>query len=156
MSDTTETPEIFRYPPAGRGELWTGEVATLAGVTPMTVTRWARSGRLEAAETVGGNRRYAFHHVRALLASLGRVIPPWLAAVPDPAANPAALRLAALDPGELSNLLSRLGAIEDWFRQDAEVRHADDAADTIREAYAILDDLADTLPAPEADPEAAP
>ncbi len=43
------------------------EVATLFGVDPKTVTRWARAGRLNAIRTLGGHRRYLGSEVRALI-----------------------------------------------------------------------------------------
>lgn len=42
------------------------EVATLFGVDPKTVTRWARAGRLTAVRTLGGHRRYHPGEVEAL------------------------------------------------------------------------------------------
>lgn len=44
------------------------EVASLFGVDPKTVTRWARAGRLTAIRTLGGHRRYVGAEVRALIA----------------------------------------------------------------------------------------
>ena len=44
-----------------------GEVATLAGVDPKTVTRWARTGALPYTTTLGGHRRYRESVVRELL-----------------------------------------------------------------------------------------
>jgi hypothetical protein len=81
MTDATETPEILRQAPAGRVVLWTGEVATLAGVTPMTVTRWADSGKVTASTTAGGNRRFWPPDVVALLRELDRPAPAWLVRV---------------------------------------------------------------------------
>ncbi len=46
------------------------QVAALWGCDPKTVTRWARAGKLTATKTIGGHRRYAESHVRALLAEL--------------------------------------------------------------------------------------
>ena len=43
------------------------EVAAAFHVTPMTVTRWARSGKLPSIRTPGGHRRYIRAQVRALL-----------------------------------------------------------------------------------------
>lgn len=45
------------------------EVATLFGVDPKTVTRWARKGKLEAHLTLGGHRRYMITDIRSLLRS---------------------------------------------------------------------------------------
>lgn len=38
--------------------LTTAEVAAAYRVTPITVYRWARGGRLESIKTPGGHRRY--------------------------------------------------------------------------------------------------
>ena len=43
------------------------QVAELLGVDRTTVTRWARSGKLEALRTLGGHRRFRASVVRALL-----------------------------------------------------------------------------------------
>lgn len=43
------------------------EVATLFRVSPKTVTRWARSGKLTALRTLGGHRRFRASEVRDLL-----------------------------------------------------------------------------------------
>lgn len=42
------------------------EVATLFRVDPKTVTRWARSGRLNSVRTPGGHRRYLYSEVMSL------------------------------------------------------------------------------------------
>lgn len=44
-----------------------GEVAALCRVDPVTVTRWADTGRLLCTRTPGGTRRYFGSQVRALL-----------------------------------------------------------------------------------------
>ena len=41
-----------------------GEVAALFRVDPMTVTRWAKAGKLTAIRTLGGHRRYRENEVR--------------------------------------------------------------------------------------------
>lgn len=66
--------------PARETDLWTGEVATLAGVTKMTIVRWANSGRLPCSRTLGGetnrgDRRFHPYDVAELLMELGRPIP---------------------------------------------------------------------------------
>ncbi len=43
------------------------EVASMFGVDPKTVTRWARAGRITAIRTLGGHRRYVGSEVRALI-----------------------------------------------------------------------------------------
>lgn len=58
MTDQQTAPEL----------LTPQEVANLFGVDPKTVTRWARSGRLNAIRTLGGHRRYLGSEVRALVA----------------------------------------------------------------------------------------
>lgn len=57
---------------AKRGFLSRAEVATLLGVSPSTVTRWARQGRLPAVETLGGHRRYPREAVLRLREHLQR------------------------------------------------------------------------------------
>lgn len=44
-----------------------GEVAALFRVDPKTVTRWAKSGRINAVRTLGGHRRYRRDEVEAAL-----------------------------------------------------------------------------------------
>jgi excisionase family DNA binding protein len=43
------------------------EVATMFRVDPKTVTRWAKSGKLQFIRTLGGHRRYRESEVRAAL-----------------------------------------------------------------------------------------
>ncbi|GMA20838.1 BldC family transcriptional regulator [Arsenicicoccus piscis] len=43
------------------------EVAELFRVDPKTVTRWAKSGKLNSIRTLGGHRRYREAEIRALL-----------------------------------------------------------------------------------------
>ncbi len=49
------------------------EVAALFRVSPKTVTRWARSGRITAIRTLGGHRRFRASEVRAILEGGERV-----------------------------------------------------------------------------------
>jgi excisionase family DNA binding protein len=44
--------------------LSTGEVARLFGVSPSAVTRWARTGVLEAVRTPGGHYRFRANKMR--------------------------------------------------------------------------------------------
>lgn len=44
-----------------------GEVATMFGVDPKTVTRWAASGKLRSVRTLGGHRRFSRDAVNELL-----------------------------------------------------------------------------------------
>ena len=43
------------------------EVARLFRVSPKTVTRWARAGKLTAMKTLGGHRRFRAGEVRSAL-----------------------------------------------------------------------------------------
>ena len=58
---------MAEIPDPGPRPLWTGEVAQLAGVTRMTINRWANAGRLPHVRTLGGNRRYEQADVKKLL-----------------------------------------------------------------------------------------
>lgn len=51
------------------------EVAALFRVSPKTVTRWARSGKLTALRTLGGHRRFRATEVRGLLERVETVTP---------------------------------------------------------------------------------
>jgi excisionase family DNA binding protein len=44
-----------------------GQVAVIFNVDPQTVSRWNRTGRLDAVRTPGGHRRFREDDVRALL-----------------------------------------------------------------------------------------
>lgn len=46
------------------------EVAALFRVSPKTVTRWARAGKLTAMRTLGGHRRFRASEVRELLSRI--------------------------------------------------------------------------------------
>lgn len=57
----------FRSEPDAPGEsafLSRGEVSRLFGVSPSTVTRWARVGLLKAARTPGGHYRFPAEETR--------------------------------------------------------------------------------------------
>lgn len=43
------------------------EVADMFRVDPKTVTRWAKSGKLNSIRTLGGHRRYRLSEVKELL-----------------------------------------------------------------------------------------
>ncbi len=43
------------------------EVARLFRVNPKTVTRWARSGKIQAIRTLGGHRRFKASDIRGFL-----------------------------------------------------------------------------------------
>lgn len=46
------------------------EVAALFRVSPKTVARWSRAGKLTALRTLGGHRRFRVDEVRALRAEV--------------------------------------------------------------------------------------
>jgi excisionase family DNA binding protein len=50
--------------------LRTGEVADLLSVSPKTVSRWAKEGRLPFMRTLGGHRRYPEAEIRQLVDDL--------------------------------------------------------------------------------------
>jgi excisionase family DNA binding protein len=56
--DDLDAPETLLTP---------SEVAALFRVNPKTVTRWARSGKLNAIRTLGGHRRFRASEIRRCL-----------------------------------------------------------------------------------------
>lgn len=50
--------------------LRTSEVADLLGVSPKTVSRWAKEGKLPFLKTLGGHRRYPEAEIRMLADTL--------------------------------------------------------------------------------------
>jgi excisionase family DNA binding protein len=62
---------------AGGGYLTRAEVARILGVSPNTVSRWAREGRLTCQLTLGGHRRFDsrdIEELRARLRDAGEVV----------------------------------------------------------------------------------
>jgi excisionase family DNA binding protein len=59
-----------RPAPGAEPFLLTNQVADLLDVTPKTVARWAKDGRLPHRRTLGGHRRHPKAAIRELLASL--------------------------------------------------------------------------------------
>jgi excisionase family DNA binding protein len=54
--------------PQGRSDLLTpAEVGRMFRVSPKSVTRWAKAGKLSSIRTLGGHRRYKRAEVEALL-----------------------------------------------------------------------------------------
>jgi excisionase family DNA binding protein len=51
------------------------EVAEVLQVSPKTVTRWAKEGKLASRRTLGGHRRYARADIESLVERLQRQIP---------------------------------------------------------------------------------
>ena len=54
----------------GTGWLRTRDVAELLKVSPKTVTRWAKEGKLPHQRTLGEHRRYPEDDIKALAADL--------------------------------------------------------------------------------------
>jgi excisionase family DNA binding protein len=54
--------------------LLTHQVADLLHVSPKTVARWAKEGRLPYRRTLGGHRRYPEAAIRELAASLAQEV----------------------------------------------------------------------------------
>lgn len=50
--------------------LTTGEVARVLRVSPKTVARWAKDGKLPHLVTLGGHRRFPARSIRTLVESL--------------------------------------------------------------------------------------
>jgi excisionase family DNA binding protein len=51
------------------------EVAEVLQVSPKTVTRWAKEGKLASRRTLGGHRRYARADIESLVERLKQQIP---------------------------------------------------------------------------------
>lgn len=63
----TTTTSITQPHAAAPEQLLTpAEVAALFRVDPKTVTRWAKTGRLDCVRTLGGHRRYRADQIYAL------------------------------------------------------------------------------------------
>lgn len=56
-----DTPDLDRL-------LTPGQVAGMFNVSPRTVTRWSKAGKLTTIRTLGGHRRYRESEIRAHLA----------------------------------------------------------------------------------------
>jgi len=52
--------------------LHTSHVADILHVSPKTIARWAKDGRLPSQRTFGGHRRYLEQAIRQLAASLAQ------------------------------------------------------------------------------------
>lgn len=53
--------------------LRTSEVATKLQVSPKTVARWAKEGRLPYLATLGGHRRFPASHIERLVGDLTKL-----------------------------------------------------------------------------------
>lgn len=66
--DIDENQKVVRMSADIEPELLTpAEVAAMFRVSPKTVTRWARAGKLTALRTLGGHRRFRAAEVKELL-----------------------------------------------------------------------------------------
>ena len=63
QSRTKTGPDLPRY-------LRAAEVADILHVSPKTVSRWAKEGKLPFLKTLGGHRRYPAAEIRRLAAEL--------------------------------------------------------------------------------------
>jgi excisionase family DNA binding protein len=69
MKTSDEVPGAVIDPPA---VMTTSEVSRLLGVSPNTVTRWAREGRLPCRLTLGGHHRFERRVIDEIRDSLNR------------------------------------------------------------------------------------
>jgi excisionase family DNA binding protein len=71
----TEKPDrrsMVRMSNRSHSYLTTAEVPDILQVSPKTVTRWAREGKLPHSRTLGGHRRYPGYSIRKLATELFR------------------------------------------------------------------------------------
>ena len=61
--------------PSEPKHLTASQAAALLQVSPKTVSRWAKEGRLPFRRTLGGHRRYPEAAIRTLAASLAQEVP---------------------------------------------------------------------------------
>ena len=69
MKTSDDVPGTVLDPPA---VMTTSEVSRLLGVSPNTVTRWAREGRLPCRLTLGGHHRFERQVIEGIRESLNR------------------------------------------------------------------------------------
>ena len=62
--------------PGERLYLTRAEVARLLEVSPSSISRWARQGKLPSVQTVGGRRRYHKEGIRYLIQKLSMAVRP--------------------------------------------------------------------------------
>ena len=84
QTSSTIEPMVFVPPKPATAEarpvpadslLTRSDVARMLGVSPTTVTRWAREGRLACCLTLGGHHRFSRRLVEEVRESLSRGIP---------------------------------------------------------------------------------
>jgi excisionase family DNA binding protein len=61
--------------PSEPKHLTASQAAALLQVSPKTVSRWAKEGKLPFVRTLGGHRRYPDSEIRALVDSLSERVP---------------------------------------------------------------------------------
>jgi excisionase family DNA binding protein len=61
-----------RLLPDAESFLHSSQVADILHVSPKTIARWAKDGRLPYQRTLGGHRRYPEQAIRQLAASLAQ------------------------------------------------------------------------------------
>jgi excisionase family DNA binding protein len=61
-----------RPSPDAESFLHSSQVADILHVSPKTIARWAKDGRLPFQRTLGGHRRYPEQAIRQLAASLAQ------------------------------------------------------------------------------------
>jgi excisionase family DNA binding protein len=59
--------------PKGAEYLKTAEVADILHVSPKTVTRWAKDGKLPHSRTLGGHRRFPAQSIKKIASGLIQV-----------------------------------------------------------------------------------
>jgi excisionase family DNA binding protein len=64
------TPSSDKSASTSPSYLRTGEVAEILSVSPKTVSRWAKEGKLPFLKTLGGHRRYPEAEIRELAEEL--------------------------------------------------------------------------------------
>ena len=68
MTETLEGADVAQA--KGAEYLKTAEVADILHVSPKTVTRWAKDGKLPHSRTLGGHRRFRASEIRRFLAQV--------------------------------------------------------------------------------------
>jgi excisionase family DNA binding protein len=63
MTRKTTEPNVDRY-------LLPSQAAAILHVSPKTIARWAKEGRIPSTRTLGGHRRFNEQELRALEASM--------------------------------------------------------------------------------------
>ena len=70
LAASAQDPQHTPTPTPPGGYLFTSEVAELLQVSPKTIARWAKEGKLPFRRTLGGHRRFPENKIRELRDSL--------------------------------------------------------------------------------------